>query len=99
MVPFRAACGSAGLTNWQSPSNDRIAFGRGSVGFVAINYGSSVWAASLQTSLPTGTYCDVVAGGKVGGKCVGGSFVVKGGVVSVKIPARGAVAFYTGSQA
>lgn len=98
MVAFRAACGSAGLTNWQSPSSDRIAFGRDSTGFVAINYGNSEWTATLQTSLPAGTYCDAVAGGIAGGKCTGASFVVNGGAVDVKVPALGALAFYTGSK-
>jgi Alpha amylase, C-terminal all-beta domain len=47
----------------------------GSMGFVAINNEDSPWTATFQTSLPAGTYCDVVAGPASNGACAGSSYV------------------------
>lgn len=38
----------------------------GSIGFVAINYGTTSWVATLGTNLPDGLYCDVIHGGMQG---------------------------------
>nr|AOC97454.1 alpha-amylase [Flammulina velutipes] len=71
MVAFRNAVGSASLRNWVSPQNDRIAFERDSAGFVAINSGDSSWSATFSTSLPAGTYCDVIGAVYNNGSCGG----------------------------
>lgn len=98
MVAFRAACDGKSLQNWQTAGNDRIAFARGNAGFVAINSNGSAWGAQLWTGLPDGTYCDVISGGKVNGRCTGASVVVKGGVANLNIPGRQAIAFYSLSR-
>ena len=75
MVSFRNNVGSAALTNWVSPSSQQIAFGRGALGFVAINNADSAWSATFSTSLPDGTYCDVISGVPSNGTCAGASCV------------------------
>jgi hypothetical protein len=52
MVRFRKAVGAAALVDWQAASgtNQRVAFGRGSAGFVAINNADSAWAVTVRVS-------------------------------------------------
>ena len=45
----------------------------GSAGFVAINNEDSEWTATFSTSLPAGTYCDVVSGSLSAGRCTASS--------------------------
>ncbi|KAH7156667.1 glycoside hydrolase superfamily [Dactylonectria macrodidyma] len=59
MVAFRNAVRGQGLTNWWDNGNNAIGFGRGSIGYVAINHESSSVTRTYQTSLPAGTYCNV----------------------------------------
>ncbi|KAK7691589.1 hypothetical protein QCA50_004988 [Cerrena zonata] len=97
MVGFRNNVGSAALNNWVSPQSQQIAFGRGALGFVAINNADSSWTATFSTSLPAGTYCDVVSGTSSSGSCTGKSFTVSGGTFSATINARDALAIHTGA--
>ncbi|KAF8153815.1 glycoside hydrolase [Crassisporium funariophilum] len=97
MVGFRNRVGTAGMTNWVSPQSQQIAFGRGSAGFVAINNADSQWSATFSTSLPSGTYCDVISGKSSSGSCTGTSFTVSGGSFSATVPARSAIAIHTGA--
>ncbi|KAG6855228.1 Alpha-amylase 1 [Tephrocybe sp. NHM501043] len=71
MVGFRNNVGSAAITNWVSPQSQQIAFGRGALGFVAINNADSAWTATFTTSLPAGSYCDVISGKSSSGSCTG----------------------------
>jgi hypothetical protein len=98
MIPFRVACGNAPLQDWTASTNNRIAFGRGSIGFVLINYSGSAWSANVHASLPSGNYCDVVSGGKQGGWCSGATVSVSSGTVNVQVPAYSAIAIYTGAK-
>jgi len=75
MVGFRNNVGSNALSNWSSPQGDRIAFGRGSAGFVAINNNSGQWSGTFSSALPAGTYCDVISGKKSGSSCTGITYV------------------------
>ncbi|KAG7406772.1 Alpha-amylase [Fusarium oxysporum f. sp. rapae] len=59
MVAFRNAVRGQGLTNWWDNGNNAIGFGRGNVGYVAINHESSSVTQTYQTSLPAGTYCNI----------------------------------------
>lgn len=59
MVAFRNTVGGAPVTDWWDDGDDRIAFGRGSLGFVAINHRPTALTRAFQTSLPAGGYCDV----------------------------------------
>ncbi|KAH7338306.1 glycoside hydrolase superfamily [Rhizoctonia solani] len=98
MIGFYNQVGSAGLTNWAQGSNQQIAFGRGSAGFVAINNEDGEWAHTFQTSLPSGTYCDVASGKKDGNNCTGGKVTISNGLFTVNVPGRGAVAYHTGAK-
>ncbi|KAH9483088.1 Alpha-amylase [Psilocybe cubensis] len=97
MVGFRNNVGSAGLTNWVSPQSNRIAFGRGALGFVAINNADSAWSTTFSTSLPSGSYCDVISGKSSSGSCTGNTISVSNGQFTVTVPARSAVAIHTGA--
>ncbi|KAF8656076.1 hypothetical protein AX16_002776 [Volvariella volvacea WC 439] len=98
MVGFRNNAGTAGITDWVSPESQRIAFGRGSAGYVAINNVDSPWTATFSTSLPDGGYCDVVTGAPSSGSCSGESVTVSGGSFTVTVAARSAVAIHTGAR-
>ncbi|KAF8812947.1 glycoside hydrolase family 13 protein [Phlegmacium glaucopus] len=97
MVGFRNNVGSAPLNNWVSPQSQQIAFGRGSAGFVAINNVDSQWSATFSTSLPDGSYCDVISGRSSSGTCTGTVFTVSKGSFTAIVPARSAVAIHTGA--
>jgi alpha-amylase len=103
MVAFRNATAGQPMTNVYTSKPGALAFGRGNVGFVALNNGASAWQESLATGLPAGAYCNIVQGLlSPGGKgCKGGSVTVNAaGIASVDLPAIGgsvvpAVVLYT----
>ncbi|CAL1711231.1 unnamed protein product [Somion occarium] len=97
MVGFHNNVGTAALNNWVSPQSQQIAFGRGSLGFVAINNADSAWTSTFSTSLPNGSYCDVISGQSSSGTCTGNSFTVSSGTFSTTVPARSAIAIHTGA--
>ncbi|KAJ3501538.1 hypothetical protein NLJ89_g9292 [Agrocybe chaxingu] len=97
MVGFRNNVGSAAINNWISPQSQQIAFGRGALGFVAINNADSAWTATFSTSLPDGQYCDVISGSSSSGTCTGTGVSVSAGSFSVTVPARNAIAIHTGA--
>ena len=104
MVKFRSAAHGQAQTNWVTGSANQIAFGRGNVGFVALNNSTSAWSRSFYTGLPAGTYCNVVHGVKNAGgtACASDSVTVDAsGNATITVPADGgatvpAVAIYTG---
>ncbi|KAF8747323.1 Alpha-amylase, partial [Rhizoctonia solani] len=98
MIRFYNQVGTADLNNWVQESNQQIGFGRGSTGFVAINNEDREWARTFQTSLPSGSYCDVVSGRKSGGDCTGGKVTISNGSFTVTVPARTALAYHTGAK-
>jgi hypothetical protein len=102
MVGFRNAVGSTPLTDWVSPNPQQIAFGRGSIGFVAINNVDQNWNTTFSTSLPDGKYCDVISGTKTSsGLCTGISVTVSNGSFTASVYSRSAIAIHTlasGSQ-
>jgi alpha-amylase len=99
MVGLRNAATGTAVTNWWSNGSNQIAFGRGSVGYVAFNSGGSGLTRTFQTSLPAGTYCDVMNGDFAGGSCTGPAYTVDGsGLVTATVPAGGALALYTGAR-
>ncbi|OBZ78260.1 Alpha-amylase [Grifola frondosa] len=78
MAGFRNNVGDSALQNWVSPQSDQIAFGRGALGFVAINNDDSAWTTNFVTAVPDGSYCDVISGASLEGNCTGSSFSVSG---------------------
>ena len=76
MVGFRNNVGNAGLNNCFAPQSQQIAFGRGALGFVAINNADSAWTTTFTTTLPDGSYCDVISGTVSSSSCTGTSSVI-----------------------
>lgn len=63
MVMFRNATQSQfEVTDWWSNGNNQIAFGRGNLGFAAINRSEQPLSRTFQTQLPAGNYCNVIEG-------------------------------------
>jgi alpha-amylase len=60
MVEFRNKTHGFDLNSWQSNGANRIAFGRGEQGFVAINRQTDLWQTKLQSQLPPGRYCNLL---------------------------------------
>ncbi|XP_055703590.1 alpha-amylase A-like [Phlebotomus papatasi] len=77
MVKFKNVAGTATLSNWWSNGNNQIAFARSGKGFVAFNNEGSDMDVILQTSLPAGTYCDVISGSVSGTTCSGKTVIVQ----------------------
>ncbi|KAG9120576.1 hypothetical protein FRC07_003873, partial [Ceratobasidium sp. 392] len=98
MVPWFNTVGDAPLNNWQQGLDLQIAFGRGNTGFVAINNGDGGWSKTFTTSLPDGSYCDVIAGPASNGSCAGASYTVSGGSFTATVGPRNAIAIYTGAS-
>lgn len=77
LVELHNVAGFSPVTNWWDNGYHAIAFGRGNATFVVINNEDFPVDKVLQTSLPAGTYCDVISGVKTSTGCTGRSFVVK----------------------
>jgi len=63
LVQWRAAAAGQPIDNWQDGgTTGQIAFSRGAAAFIAFSLPvGSEWIATLQTGLPPGTYCNIVA--------------------------------------
>jgi hypothetical protein len=99
MTRFRNSVGVEDIRGIATPTSQRLAFGRGTKGFVAINNEDGEWADTFKSSLPAGTYCDVISGGKVNGACEGTSVTVAAnGTFQTTISARNAIGFHVGEK-
>ncbi|HXV92767.1 MAG TPA: carbohydrate-binding module family 20 domain-containing protein [Pseudonocardia sp.] len=100
MVALRNTAAGESVTNWWSNGSNQIAFGRGDAAYVAFNRSGSPLTRTFQTSLPAGTYCDVMAGDVSGTTCSGPVYTVNGsGQVTATVPANGALALHVGATA
>jgi alpha-amylase len=77
MVKFRNVVSGTNVTNWWDNGGNQIAFSRGNRGFIAFNgqYGIDM-NVRLLTGLPSGIYCDIATGAKIGSSCTGSSVTV-----------------------
>jgi alpha-amylase len=100
MVSFRkATAGVPQVTDWWDDGSNQIAFGRGKLGFVVINREAAPLTRAFQTSLPAGSYCDVVAGERSAGTCTGATIMVdSSGTAQITAPAGAAVAIHAGAM-
>jgi alpha-amylase len=99
MVALRNAANGAGVTNWWSNGSNQIAFGRGSAGYTAFNRSGSALTRTFQTSLPAGSYCDVMAGDFSNGSCGGPAYTVDGsGRVTATVAANSALALHVNAR-
>lgn len=62
MVEFRNVASNQPVVNWWSNGDHQIAFSRRGKAFIAINNENFALKATIQTALPSGTYCDVISG-------------------------------------
>ncbi|XP_055692020.1 alpha-amylase 1-like [Lutzomyia longipalpis] len=76
MVGFRNTADTADVTNFWSNGNNQIGFARQGRAFVAFNNNDADMNQTLQTTLPAGTYCDVITGVAENGACTGRTIVV-----------------------
>ncbi|HEU5110504.1 MAG TPA: carbohydrate-binding module family 20 domain-containing protein [Micromonosporaceae bacterium] len=90
--------GGPGMNNWWS-GGSAIAFGRGNAAYVAFNRSGTAVNRTFQTSLPAGTYCDVMSGDFADGSCAGAAYTVdSGGRVTATVPANGALALHVNAR-
>lgn len=94
MVGFHNAVSGTEVTNWWDDGANHIAYGRGERGYVAINNTDSAVTRTYQTSLPAGTYCDVVAASD----CSVTVDVDGSGQLSATLPAYGALAVHVDAR-
>ncbi|KAF8191542.1 glycoside hydrolase superfamily [Mycena galopus ATCC 62051] len=99
MVAYHNAVGSAALTNIFTGTSQQVAFGRGAIGFLIINNEVSTWTTTWTTSLPAGTYCDIIHDTTPDPTtCNGPSYVVSAtGTLSASVAPYDALAIFTGA--
>ncbi|KZP07860.1 carbohydrate-binding module family 20 protein [Athelia psychrophila] len=96
MVGFHNTASASAVVNWAAGSDQQIAFGRGSVAFVAINNDVQPWSQAFATGLPAGIYCDVIHGSVVSGVCSSVAYTVSSsGILNITVSARDAIAVHT----
>jgi len=113
MVAFRrATASSTRITDWWEDGDDRIAFGRSGLGFVAINRSAETFSERLMTGLPAGAYCNalekirtgeagVFDGAEADPSCKAAESLLvvdESGAADVTVPAMNAVAFHIGAR-
>jgi alpha-amylase len=97
MAAFRRAVAGTAIVDWWDNGANAVAFSRGDNGFVAINNETTALTATVETSLPPGTYCDRLTGGLAGGACVGTLVMVDAdGMIQLDLPARTSIAIDAG---
>ncbi|WP_102510258.1 carbohydrate-binding module family 20 domain-containing protein [Sanguibacter massiliensis] len=90
MVKFHNAVAGTSVTNWWDNGNNQVAFGRGDKGFLVLNNEASPATRTYKTSLPAGTYTDVVS-------ATGKTYTVNGsGEFTATVPQYGALALVKG---
>ena len=101
MVGFHNVVKGTGVDLWwEDPSGNSVAFARGDRGYVIVNNATSPLAGrSFQSRMPPGTYCDVVHGAVVDGKCTGPSVTVKAdGWFTADVANLDALAIHVGAR-
>eukprot|EP00178_Gracilaria_changii_P000001 TRINITY_DN0_c0_g1_i1.p1 TRINITY_DN0_c0_g1~~TRINITY_DN0_c0_g1_i1.p1 ORF type:complete len:610 (-),score=99.54 TRINITY_DN0_c0_g1_i1:501-2330(-) len=101
MVEFRRVCSPEfRLTHWWDNGNNQIAFGRGGLGFVAINREDGPrMERVLDTGMAAGRYCDIVNGEFEDGVCSGDVVQVgNDGKARFDVRSIGACAIHVGTR-
>jgi len=94
MVGFHNATVGVPVVDWWEDTR-QIAFGRGDVGFVVVNNDDVAYAGEWTTSLPAGTYCDVVTAPMVDGSCAGATIEIgDDGTFAAEVDALSALALH-----
>jgi alpha-amylase len=99
MVEFRRSTAGEPVVHWWDDGGDRIAFGRGDKGFVAINHTGEPMREILQTGLPAGIYCDIGSAELNAGECTGATVSVDpDGVATIELGVYAVLAVHAGSR-
>lgn len=99
MVGFRRAVAGTGVNDWWDNGANAIAFSRGARGFVALSLEDTTVAVDVLSSLPPGTYCDVLTGGRAETACAGRSIDVdSSGRVQLDLEVGSAVALHVDAR-
>ncbi len=101
MVSFHNATVGQAVTNWWSNGYQAIGFSRGTKGYAVINREGFSVSRTWQTSLPAGTYCDVIKGdiNSAGTGCLGRSVVVgSSGQFTATVNAMDGLALHAGAR-
>ena len=98
MVGFRNAVGSAELTDWWDNGGSALAFGRGArPASWPSTTATATCTQTFATSLPAGTYCNVVKAAP--DHCDGNTVTVgDDGKAQLTVPAKSAVALHVGAK-
>ncbi len=99
MIQFRDATAGQPMTDIFKGGRI-LGFGRGEAGYIFANLDNDPYdKAPLQTSMPAGTYCDVISGNLVNGKCTGLEIQVsESGTIDTPIPAETAIAIHKNAK-
>ncbi|EPX63502.1 Alpha-amylase [Cystobacter fuscus DSM 2262] len=98
MVRFRAVTEGTAVSNWWDNGNNQIAFARAGKGFVVVNREGGALNRSFATSLPAGTYCNVLSGDFNNGTCTGSTVTVDGsGNATFNVAAMTSAAIHVGA--
>jgi alpha-amylase len=99
MVGFRNATRGTAVTDWWSNGSTQLAFGRGKAGYVVFNAGSTALLMTFHSSLPAGTYCNLMRGNWGSGKCTGSTVTVAAnGTFTARVPAQSDLAIDLGAR-
>lgn len=103
MVAFRNNTSTAfTATNFWDNGANQIAWGRGGLGYVAINReNSGTLSRTFATAMPAGSYCDIIHGdfNYATGACSGATITVDAsGNANFSVSSRDAVAFHVGAK-
>ena len=101
MVGFHNVVKGTGVDRWwEDPSGNAVAFARGDRGYVVVNNATAPLAGrSFQSGMPPGTYCDVVHGALVDGRCTGPSVTVNAdGWFTADVGQLDALAIHVGAR-
>lgn len=100
MVNFRIVARRAKISMWHDNNNSHVAFSRGNRTFIAFNNENTDFDMDLQTNLPSGIYCDIITGQRVGNQCSGSKVIVNElGISHIYLPANsteGVLAIHVG---
>lgn len=84
MVAFKNTVENTAVNNWWDNGDNQIAFSRGNKGFIVFNGQYRVdLSATIPTELPSGMYCDLATGSKVGASCTGNTVTVSEGMAYI----------------
>ena len=93
MIGFHNAVSGTEVVDWREYGENVVGFGRGEIGYLAVNNSDAPVTRTFATSMPAGVYCNVYASGD----CSAAVSVKADGTFEATMPAGSAVAVYAGA--